>query len=114
MESEFQSFRRETRADIQLTQGLLRNTIRRLERQEQVSVRQSAILEQHSQLLEQQSQLLEQQVSLNGQQRELTQSLMKYQLEGIQEFRKMEKAIEKLGNTLDAGLKNLEDRLDAA
>lgn len=86
MESEFQAFRREARADIQLTQGLLRNTIHRQERQE-------AILRQQAELL---------------------QTLMVHQLEGIQDFRKMEQAIERLGNTLDTGLKRLEDRLDAA
>ena len=86
MESDFQSFRREARADIQLTQGLLRSTVRRLERQE-------AILRQQA---------------------DLCQAMMIHQLEGIQDFRKMEQAVERLGNTLDSGLKKLEDRLDAA
>ena len=71
MEQEFKYFRQEVRADIELTQGLLRDTIKRQQKQEE-------LLEQHALMLKQQS--------------ELVGSLMHHQLEGIQDFRKLEKS----------------------
>lgn len=88
MDREFNLFRQEVRADIELTQALVRNTVRRQEQQ-------GKLLEHHSELLRQQTELVGQ--------------MMHYQLESIQESKKFERALGKVGQSLDSAMDRLEE-----
>jgi hypothetical protein len=91
MDPEFKAFRQEIKADIELTRGLVRNTVRRQERQE-------ALMEQHTRMIQQQQELLT--------------SLMQHQLEGIQDFRRMDASLGKLGQTIDKALAKMGETYD--
>jgi hypothetical protein len=88
MNDKFDRFRKEVQAEFELTQGLLRVTVANQEAQGEG-------LTQHEELLRQQW--------------ELVRQLAKHQLEGIQDFRRLEKGLGRIATSLDGALDALED-----
>ena len=76
MSKNFDEFRLQVRADFELTQALIRNTVRRQEAQ--------------GEMLQQQGELLH--------------SLTHHQLEGIKDFRRLEKGMKRIASSVDGAL----------